>query len=689
MMKAFYRCAMGLLVAMLVLMMLRMEGAEAKCPYSALWMENSPNKLPDDHPAMQLYLGGGGGAESHSSRTLMQTDGAGSADAYKQGAGTCKYVNPFTQSETCVQMTGAAWAADEATKAIQWCEEGGIGLPGAVGTFERDAVCPGFEDEQFGGVCVNDAGTEEETASVFVVVPGNLLSSCDMTIQGCETFGGGTWQQAGGECSKEGSEEALTSNTQIDSESNETLAEGECKLQAGIAGGGHMDKEAFWSSKCMNSNSSYSMPRRWTAETETVTTQNKLSRTVGRVWYDLENNRRREDSFLMEGELNVFQESYNTTFLHFGPIFYMIAWDDPDNVTCVKMNSPVGILRPNWIIDGEGYQSVAQYLGTEYVVYEGRYRRVKKFRKTEPLEDAYMIQNYDDEEIWSTPEGDKRRPLIRMTPGAPFQGDAVNLYFNHSTDFSDDVFDIYQDLNCTERNRGDSAFEEFREENPELFESAEGGAPGLNFNSSFHVDSSVQSQNCEECDIVYEVRAVEDEEDEDSAPDAIETTPSGDDTDLSSSAAASVTSDFEGSQEVTSDVFVDWKYTSANKTLSVTGTLDKDAWFAIAFPEIECQMSPAVSVIAIPEDDGETVSGKTYNINFNSMSGIQESNDIEDIFAVNTYKQEDGKVVIFLEKTIEDFTDPLSVTWAHGDTRKLGYHFSDGRGCFSISPEVQ
>merc|ERR1712176_937535 len=444
-------------------------------------------------------------------------------------------------------------------------------------------------------------------------------------------------QQAGGECSKEGSEEALTSNAQIDSESNETLAEGECKLQAGIAGGGHMDKEAFWSSKCMNSNSSYSMPRRWTAETETVTTQNKLSRTVGRVWYDLENNRRREDSFLMEGELNVFQESYNTTFLHFGPIFYMIAWDDPDNVTCVKMNSPVGILRPNWIIDGEGYQSVAQYLGTEYVVYEGRYRRVKKFRKTEPLEDAYMIQNYDDEEIWSTPEGDKRRPLIRMTPGAPFQGDAVNL----------------------------------------------------NFNSSFHVDSSVQSQNCEECDIVYEVRAVEDEEDEESAPDAIETTPSGDDTDLSFSAAASVTSDFEGSQEVTSDVFVDWKYTSANKTLSVTGTLDKDAWFAIAFPEIECQMSPAVSVIAIPEDDGETVGGKTYNINFNSMSGIQESNDIEDIFAVNTYKQEDGKVVIFLEKTIEDFTDPLSVTWAHGDTRKLGYHFSDGRGCFSISPQVQ
>jgi hypothetical protein len=678
---------MALLVTMLVVAMVPKQGAEAKCPYSALWMENSPNKLPDDHPAMQLYLGPEGGAETtetHSSRTLMQANGTtAAADAYKKGAGTCKYVNPFTQSETCVQLTGSAWSMADA--AIQWCEEGGIGLPGAVGNFEKDAVCPGFADEQFGGVCVNDAGTEEETASVFVVVPGNVMSSCDTTIMGCETFGGGTWVQAGGQCSKEGSEEALTAV--IGSDTNETLAEGECKIQPGIAGGGHMDRDAFWSSKCTNSNSSYSMPRRWMADTETVTTQNKISRTVGHVWYDLENNRRREDSMLVEGELNVFQESYNTTFLHFGPIFYMIAWDDPDNVTCVKMNSPVGILRPNWIIDGEGYQSVAQYLGTEYVIYEGRYRRVKKFRKTEPLEDAYMIQNYDDEDIWATPEGDKRRPLIRMTPGAPFQGDAVNLYFNHSTDFSDDVFDIYKDLNCTERDRGDSAFEEFREENPELFESADGGAPGLNFNSSFHVDSSVQTQECEECDIVYQVRAVEGEEEEDSSPDTIDIASGGDSSDGDGRDAAA---DFEGSQEVTSDVFVDWKYTSSNKTLSVRGTLDKDAWFSIAFPEIECQMSPAISVIAIPEEDGETVGGTTYNINFNSMSGIQESNDIEDIFAVETFKQGDGKVVIQLEKTVENgFSAPLSVTWAHGDTRELGYHFSEGRGCFSISPQVQ
>ena len=82
------------------------------------------------------------------------------------------------------------------------------------------------------------------------------------------------------------------------------------------------------------------------------------------------------------------------------------------------------------------------------MMYEGKYRRVKKFRKTEPLEDAYMIQSFDDEGDWNTPEGPKKRPLNRQTPGAPFQGDAVNMYFNHSTDFSDDVFEIYKTMDC-------------------------------------------------------------------------------------------------------------------------------------------------------------------------------------------------------------------------------------------------
>ena len=665
------------------------QEAHAKCPYSSLWMPDSPHKLPDDHPAMKAYMMADAG--THAKRKLQQQEenggsAGGGADeekdsistVFQKGAGTCSYKNPFTQFDTCVQMTGSAW--EDTEQAVQYCEGGGIGIPGTVGTFKEGAICDEFQNEQFAGVCVNNDGKEDETTSAFVLVPDNLLASCDLTISGCETFGGGVWYRAGGQCSKDETSEASTSIIDVPAGSNVTLAEGECKLQAGIAGGGHMDREAFWTSACANSNSSYSMPRRWQADTMTITTQ-KPTRTVGHVWYDVENNRKREDSFLEEGELNIFQRERNNTFLHFGPTFYMIAWKEDGNHSCTIANSPVGILRPNWIIDSEGYEAVSQYLGTEYMMYEGKYRRVKKFRKTEPLEDAYMIQSYDDEAEWDTPEGKKRRPLNRQTPGAPFQGDAVNMYFNHSTEFSDDVFDIYKTLDCVERDFNRSAFQEFAEqENGGNFT----GAPGLNFNSSFHVDSSVKQQDCDECDIQYEIRAAEEKGGE--GPDTEEESGDGKKEVSEDSEAASVNVEaFSGSEQVNDDVFAQWKYNPSNKSLSLTAELSKDAWFAIAFPEIECLMEPAVTVMALP--DGDSVQGNTYEINSHSLSGIQQSNEIEDIPIFSTYKSGD-KLVISLEYVGSDFSSPLSVTWAHGFEQKLGYHGGNGRGCFSISPET-
>ena len=155
-------------------------------------------------------------------RTLLdETSTENDASAYKKGAGTCTYKNPFTQMETCVQLTGSQWAQD-ADKPVQYCENGGIGLPNTVGTYVAGAVCAGFDDEKFAGVCVTNEGKEDETTSVFVLVPDNMLASCDLSISGCETFGGGKWHQAGGECSKEGSEEALTSKVQVDAGSNAT-----------------------------------------------------------------------------------------------------------------------------------------------------------------------------------------------------------------------------------------------------------------------------------------------------------------------------------------------------------------------------------------------------------------------------------------------------------------------------------
>mmetsp|Transcript_19592 Transcript_19592/g.41295 ORF Transcript_19592/g.41295 Transcript_19592/m.41295 type:complete len:682 (+) Transcript_19592:169-2214(+) len=674
----------ALLPLCLLALSLAASSVHARCPYEALWMPDSPAKLPEDHPAMLAYTGGRhlqqqeeGDNEAPAS---APSDGF-SRESFQKGAGTCEYKNPFTQFDTCVQMTGSNWDAEDQARA--YCEGGGIGIPGTVGTFTPGAVCAAFDDANFAGVCVNGEGEADETASAFVEVEGNLLGSCDLTISGCETFGGGKWYAAGGKCSKESlSDDVTTSVVDVPpGTSVADLAEGECKLQAGIAGGGHMDIDAFWSSACANSNSSYSMPRRWTAVTETITTQQEnRSRSVGRVWYDVGNNRKREDSYLVEGELNVFQNAKNTTFLHFGPQFYLIDWNEDGNHTCVIANSPVGILRPNWIIDSEGYDALSQYLGTEYMVYEGEYRRVKKFRKTEPLEDAYMIQSFDDQEVWVTPEGEKRRPLNRQTPGAPFQGDAVNAYFNHSTDFSDDVFDVWKTLDCVEREFNRSQFQEIAAENgANLTE----GISGLNMNSSFHVDSSVFQQDCEECDIVYEIREVDEEsgEADEAEGDASDGSDSEDD---AAASAGGEASDFSGSEEADGGkIKVQWSYSAANNTLSLEARLSDDVWFAIAFPEEECLMEPAVSVIALPGDDA--VEGNSYTINSHSLSGIRQSNDISEIPRFETSKSAEGDIVISLDKVVTGGF-PLSVTWAKGFERKLGYHGGSGRGCLAVAP---
>merc|ERR1711904_390635 len=55
----------------------------------------------------------------------------------------------------------------------------------------------------------------------------------------------------------------------------------------------------------------------------------------------------------------------------------------------------------------------------------------------------------------------------------------------------------------------------------------------------------------------------------------------------------SSTKDFEGGEEVNKEVSFQWKFHSENSTLSIIATLAKEAWFSVAFPEVECQMAPA------------------------------------------------------------------------------------------------
>jgi len=566
-------------------------------------------------------------------------------------------------------------------------------MPGVTGTFVAEGNCEEFADPEFAGVCVADMGQSEETATAFAVDPSNLFTSCELVVSACKTFAQGAWVQEGGQCEdsdSSGSPGGAFGGGDDAADGGMLTADGKtvCALSPGIAGGGHMDTTSAWNNQCPNSNSSYSMPLRWKAA-HTVRTTQKPTFTRGTVWYDLENGRRRGDSYMEEGELNMFNRARNSTFIHVGDMFYMINWD---NNTCFTMPSPVGILRPNWIIDSLGFQATSQYLGKEYVEYEGSWRRVVKFRKTEPLEDAFMIQMYDDEHIWETPEGVKKRPLIRQTPGAPFQGDAIDMYFNHSTDFSDDVFEVYKLLNCTESTFNRSDFEDFdgfgsndtTEGDGESDDDDGGFGGGLNFNSSLHVDSSVMEVRCFECDITYDDEVPEDDTgatggDEPAAADADADADAGQD-------VQPVSGVFDLDQEPY--LHVDWTV-AGNGTLIMKMTAKTQNWFGLGFPEIECAMVPSESVVIEPTDEGLDVS--TYYMTQRSMSGFQDTtltvNDNTDGFQLLSAEKvdDDGDMIVEIHRTLEKgSTEPVSVTWASGDTRNLGYHGIDNKGCFKI-----
>ena len=312
---------------------------------------------------MVAYVGSGGhGGGRRRGRALAQVEESN----YKgKGSGTCTYMNPFSQQETCVRMTGEAYEVEDAAKL--WCDAPGPAR--GVGDLCQGGSCAQFDDENFGGVCVNGKGTPEETVSAFVE-GGGPLGSCATTIMGCETFGGGEWVQAGGKCAKDEDDESMKSVVAGAATGPLGSRRVSASCRPASLGAGTWTWMPSGPPAAPTATRLTPPPRRWTADTKTITTQKEGSVSVGKVWYDLENNRRREDSFRVEGAPSVFNDARNTTFIHMGPTFYLIDWNEDGTHKCTISPSPVGILRPNWIIDSLGYGAVSQYLGVVYQVYE-------------------------------------------------------------------------------------------------------------------------------------------------------------------------------------------------------------------------------------------------------------------------------------------------------------------------------
>lgn len=109
------------------------------------------------------------------------TSDESSGDVPIDAAGHCDYTSPFTQAAECREYTGSSWTAD----AVQSeCDA-------LSGEAALDALCA---TEGMLGRCVLDGGTDRE---VRIVSYGDDASTCAGNQNGCENFGGGTWEPEG------------------------------------------------------------------------------------------------------------------------------------------------------------------------------------------------------------------------------------------------------------------------------------------------------------------------------------------------------------------------------------------------------------------------------------------------------------------------------------------------------------
>jgi len=627
------------LALLAALLMVLLVGTDAICPYNMLWMDGSPLKLPDDHPALR------GADHSIARRTLMQADSDGKPGeaGFPVGAGSCAYTSPRTQSRSCVQFTGDKWM-NSPGEAESLCTEEGPSPGVTNGSYSADALCDEFMDPDFAGVCVRDAGEAEELRTAFLSVPDDPLLSCDVLRNTCEVVGRGLFDGRGGKCEADGSDQAPVNTSAA------------CQLSPGIAGGAHIHSDSYWDSTCENQGSEYAMPLRWAAATETVLVETG-TRIVGHVYYDVVNNRKREDYVVVEGDISIFFNIWNRTFIHDYGMLRFMNWDTG---TCNKTSLPVGNLRSDWVLDNRGAGAVSQSLGSAYILYEGEYRHVRQWRKTDPLENAYVIQSYDEETEWETPEGMKRRVLLRQTPGAPGWGDAMDLFYNHTTDFDDSVFDVLDGFDCPMQ---------------------EPGGPfdvNLNDNSALRMDSTFVRVDCEDCGLVYSDKETEEKDEEEEGADR-------------RSAAVY----FNGTEVLSEEAYLElaWEYLPDSGSFMFNLKSEAAAvWLGVAFPKLKCVMVPADAVLAIPAADGSDADIMPYKMEVASLSGV--SVDEGQVLENATLSEVDGmQVLSFTRKAdnggevVLDPTAPIEVIYAVGFSSELGYHGIDSRGCLTINSQ--
>jgi len=639
------------------------HAASLRCPFAKVWLEHGAAKASEMLGLDEKMQGHWRGQD----RRLQEEDIVW---------GKCTYVNPFAGGETCMEFRGDAWTDDSAAAKCA------APMPGVQGILEKAGRCATSDDTA--GWCSTEEGTIMTHTALTSSAPTcrEAASGCAMWSQGTFVFSGQCSSPSGG-----GDGEGSPPGGDLGGDG------GRCTIAPGPMGAAHQLSSspgyAFNCSGTPAEKSPYMWPLRWTATVEQtglgfgsdeVTYESK-----GRVWYMLDKNYKRLDTFYQAGIQRAVGQGpceegrkiedgtvmscnrtgpVNSTVLHRNSKMVFIDWGPDDTiVSCTQTDlGPIGNIRPDWFMDNRGASTSVQYLGDSHVYHLGEPRLVKQWRKKD------FANQYFTMSVQRLPgEDGVHWPLILNVPGEGFGDDFLQHWHSHRLLEESEARAFLID-------------EEFVANGGECpMVGGEGGMEGPPTGQADHVPSNLEVEEASWRVIEYTKSPVW-------APPQL----------TNDEAPAA-----QGVQKVVDGVHAESCFDSKSNHVRLTMkfTLSEPVWAAVSFLESEeCLMTPRGGgagevVYAQPQS-----SGGGFDVSLGSLlpslkafspannqaflDGLTPLAEV-DGFGGSVAEFSNGELIMGFARAYAAKPSILQLSFAYGSEAQIGYH--PNRGCFLVN----
>jgi hypothetical protein len=618
-----------------------------RCPFAKVWIEHGP-----EHASKML------GVAPH--RRLEDVV-----------FGTCKFKNPFA-GDICIEMRGTSWSD---LSAMERCDNA---MPGVKGELAKGGKCEIAND--FAGWCSMKEGTE------FMPTTGDCKAAKDSCVQ----WSAGSWTAAGAcadTSSSSGGDQTAGSGGDQMVGSGDAMQR--CAIGPGPIGAAHQHAQSpGYDNDCPGTpaqQSPFMWPLRWSAKLESkgyAFGSDKMTyESRGQVWYMLDKNWKRLDTFYQKGVHRTIGQSpcpeeqrtngvtfgctydemeINRTMLHRNNKMFFIEWSkDGHALNCSWLDlSVIGNIRPDWFMDDRGSATDVQYIGDSHVYYMDEPKLVKQWRKKDFANQYFTMSMQrlagDDGVHW---------PLILNVPGEGFGDDFLQHWSDHRL------------LSEAE----ESAFlldEQIEAAGGKCIKIEGSGGSGPPTGEAEHVLSNLEVEEVAWRKVVYTASPVWKPE------------------------AEAAMGDAPGMVRISKDAQAEACFDEAASMLRLTlnANMPVPNWAAVSFRGTsECLMTPraggnSLLVLAKPDSTGAyslshgLLTPNMKHFQADSMSAFDESliplsqkTDFNAHFA----NMNNGKLEFGFAQKYESKPASIHLTFAIGQSPKIGYHSM--RECFELS----